>query len=73
MHWAGVAVAAERVLSELGLTQVEVGWLFAASLLTYSMFQLPGALIGQSWGPRRMLPTMDTPWLCLPGLRQQPE
>lgn len=50
-----VAVAAERMMPELGLTQVEVGWLFTAFLFTYAIFQLPGALIGQVWGPRRML------------------
>ena len=50
-----VSVAAERMMPELGLTQVEVGWLFTAFLFTYAIFQLPGALIGQVWGPRRML------------------
>jgi MFS family permease len=50
-----VAVAAERMMPELDLTQVEVGWLFTAFLFTYAIFQLPGALIGQVWGPRRML------------------
>jgi ACS family glucarate transporter-like MFS transporter len=51
----GVAVAAERMMPELGLTQVQVGWLFTAFLLTYSVFQIPGALAGQWWGPRRTL------------------
>ena len=50
-----VSVAAERMMPELGLTQVEVGWMFTAFLFTYAIFQLPGALIGQVWGPRRML------------------
>jgi MFS transporter, ACS family, glucarate transporter len=50
-----VAVAAERMMPELGLTQVEVGWLFTAFLFTYAVFQIPGALIGQVWGSRRML------------------
>lgn len=50
-----VAVAAQRMMPELGLTQVQVGWLFTAFLLTYSVFQLPGALVGQWLGGRRML------------------
>src|SRR5260221_2599134 len=50
-----VAVAAQRMMPELGLTQVEVGWLFTAFLLTYSVFQLPGALVGQWLGGRRLL------------------
>lgn len=50
-----VAVAAQRMMPELGLTQVQVGWLFTAFLITYSVFQLPGALAGQWLGGRRML------------------
>lgn len=50
-----VAVAAERMMPELGLTQVQLGWLLTAFLITYSMFQIPGALVGQWLGPRRML------------------
>lgn len=50
-----VAIAAERMMPELGLTQVQVGWLFTAFLLFYAIFQVPGALIGQQWGARRTL------------------
>lgn len=51
----GVSIAAERMMPELGLNQLQVGWLFTAFLLLYSIFQIPGALIGQQWGARRML------------------
>jgi len=50
-----VSIAAERMMPELGLSQVQVGWLFTAFLLTYSIFQIPGALVGQWLGPRRVL------------------
>src|SRR5262245_9441002 len=50
-----VAVAAQRMMPELGLTQVQVGWLFNAFLITYTAFQLPGALVGQWLGGRRTL------------------
>jgi ACS family glucarate transporter-like MFS transporter len=50
-----VAVAAERMMPELGLTQVEIGWLLTAFLVSYTAFQLPGGAIGQRWGARRML------------------
>ncbi len=52
---SSVGIAAERMMPELGLTQVEVGWLFTAFLLTYSVFQIPGALVGQWLGARRVL------------------
>ncbi len=50
-----VAIAAERMMPELGLTQVEIGWLLTVFLVSYTMFQLPGGAIGQRWGARRTL------------------
>ncbi len=47
-----VGIAAERMMPELGLTQVQVGWLITAFLLAYAIFQLPGALFGQRFGAR---------------------
>lgn len=51
----GVAIAAERIMPELGLTQVQVGWLLTAFLIGYTAFQLPGAILGQWIGARRAL------------------
>jgi ACS family glucarate transporter-like MFS transporter len=51
----GVAIAADRMMPELGLTQVEVGWILTAFLFTYSVFQLPGALAGEWFGARKTL------------------
>jgi len=50
-----ISIAAERMMPELGLGQVQVGWLFTAFLFTYAVFQIPGALVGQWIGARRML------------------
>jgi ACS family glucarate transporter-like MFS transporter len=47
-----IAIAANRIMPELGLTQTQVGWLFTAFLFTYSVFQLPLGLLGQRIGPR---------------------
>jgi sugar phosphate permease len=51
----GVGIAAERMMPELGLTQVQVGWLLTAFLFFYAIFQVPGALFGQRFGARRTL------------------
>ena len=48
----GVGIVAERIMPELGLTQVQVGSLITAFFFTYAMFQVPGALIGQRFGAR---------------------
>ena len=42
-----VAIAAERMMPELGLTQVEIGWLLTVFLVSYTTLQLPGGAIGQ--------------------------
>ena len=48
----GIGIAAERMMPELGLTQVQVGWLITAFLFAYAAFQVPGALFGQRFGAR---------------------
>jgi ACS family glucarate transporter-like MFS transporter len=49
-----LTVAAERMMPDLGLTQMQIGWLEWAFVLGYAAFQLPGGVIGQSLGARRM-------------------
>ena len=49
-----LTVAAERIMPDLGLTQMQIGWLEWAFVLGYAAFQLPGGVIGQSLGARRM-------------------
>jgi ACS family glucarate transporter-like MFS transporter len=48
----GIGIAAERMMPELGLSQVQVGWLMNAFLITYAAFQVPGGLFGQRFGAR---------------------
>ena len=77
---SSVSVAAERMMPELGLSQVQIGWLFTAFLITYAVFQIPGALIGQVLGARRILAiiaiigvlgsllTAGAPWFAAAGV-----
>ncbi|MGO9930731.1 MAG: MFS transporter [Steroidobacteraceae bacterium] len=48
----GLTVAAERMMPELGISQVQVGWLEWAFVLGYAAFQIPGGVIGQRFGAR---------------------
>src|SRR5882672_3899260 len=50
-----ISIAAERMMPELGLSQIQVGWLLTVFLFSYAVFQIPGALVGQRVGGRRML------------------
>jgi ACS family glucarate transporter-like MFS transporter len=53
MQRTSVAIAAERMMPTLGLTQVQVGWLLTAFLVGYTVFQVPGAIVGGWLGARR--------------------
>ncbi len=47
-----IAVAAEQMMPDLHLTQMQIGWLNAAFTTAYAIAQLPGGLIGQRFGAR---------------------
>lgn len=47
-----LTVAGERMMPELGLSQMQLGWLEEALLIGYTMMQFPGGIIGQRLGAR---------------------
>jgi len=51
----GLTVAAERIMPSLHLSQMQIGWLEQAFVIGYAIFQLPGGVLGQVWGARRMV------------------
>jgi MFS transporter, ACS family, glucarate transporter len=50
-----ISVAAAFMMPELGLTEVQMGWVFSAFLWGYAVFQIPTGLLGDRFGPRRVL------------------
>jgi ACS family glucarate transporter-like MFS transporter len=48
-----ITVAAERMMPDLGLSQLQIGWLEQAFVLGYAIFQMPGGVFGQRLGARR--------------------
>ncbi|MGO9513310.1 MAG: MFS transporter [Steroidobacteraceae bacterium] len=50
-----ITVAAERMMPELGLSQLQIGWLEQAFVWGYALFQVPGGIFGQHLGARRTL------------------
>lgn len=51
----GLTVAADLMEPELGLTQLQIGWLRTSFILAYALFQFPAGVIGQSLGARQTL------------------
>lgn len=45
-------VAAERIIPEFHLTQMQVGWLMWAYTVAYTVFQIPSGVIGERLGAR---------------------
>ena len=53
-----LTIAAVRMMPQLQLTQLQMGWIEQAFVLGYAIFQLPGGVLGQRWGARRTLTVM---------------
>jgi ACS family glucarate transporter-like MFS transporter len=47
-----LTIAAVRMMPELHLSQLQIGWIEQAFVLGYAIFQLPGGILGQRWGAR---------------------
>ncbi|HWC99553.1 MAG TPA: MFS transporter [Candidatus Sulfopaludibacter sp.] len=50
-----ISSAAPSIQHDLGLTKVEMGWVFTAFGLAYAMFEMPGGYMGDWMGPRKVL------------------
>lgn len=51
----GVTIAAERIMPELSLSQMQIGWIEWAFLLAYTPGQIFGGRVGQRFGARATL------------------
>jgi MFS family permease len=50
-----ISWAAPSIRLELGLSAVQMGWVFAAFNWAYAMFEIPGGYLGDWIGPRKVL------------------
>lgn len=50
-----IASSASAIRSELGLTTVQMGWIFSAFTFAYAAFEIPSGWIGDVLGPRKTL------------------
>jgi ACS family glucarate transporter-like MFS transporter len=57
-----MSVAGVDMMRELGLTQLQLGWVFAAFNWGYGLFQFPGGVVGGRLGARRALTLMMAAW-----------
>ncbi|MEO7271455.1 MAG: MFS transporter [Vicinamibacterales bacterium] len=59
-----VAIATARgpIISELGLTDTQFGWVLSAFALGYALFQAPGGLVADRYGARFALTSVVALW-----------
>jgi MFS transporter, ACS family, glucarate transporter len=57
-----MSVAGERMMRDLGLTQVQLGVVLAGFAWGYALFQLPGGLLGERLGGRKALTLIAVAW-----------
>lgn len=50
-----ISVTARHMMPSLGISDIQMGWIFSAFVFGYALFQVPGGWMGDRWGPRRVL------------------
>ena len=63
-----IHVAGEFMMPELGISEIEMGWIYAAFIWGYALCQLPGGVFGKLLGPRLALSCAGVVWVITTGL-----
>lgn len=50
-----ISIAAQYIMPEYRLTDVQMGTIFSSFVLGYALLQIPGGWLGDCFGPRRVL------------------
>jgi ACS family glucarate transporter-like MFS transporter len=59
---ACISAAKEPISGDLGLTDNQMGWVLSAFALGYALFQVPGGLMSDRFGPRKVLTGIISLW-----------
>lgn len=60
-----LSFAAPEMMADLGLSEIQWGWVMAAFTAGYTIFQFPGGVLGDRLGPRRVLTALVILWVLL--------
>jgi ACS family glucarate transporter-like MFS transporter len=63
-----ITVAQQYMARELVLSDVQIGAIFSAFLIGYSLFQIPGGVLGDKFGPRLVLGISGLWWVLTTAL-----
>lgn len=59
---ACISAAKDSISSDLNFTDTQMGWVLSIFALGYALFQVPGGLYGDKYGPRKVLATIISLW-----------
>ena len=62
---SNMSIAAPAMISDLSLTEIQWGWILAAFTAGYALFQFPGGILGDKFGPRSVLTAIAIGWAVL--------
>ena len=57
-----ISAAAPFMMTDLGLSMLQMSFVFSAFTLAYSIFEVPTGWMGDVWGPRRVLTRIVAWW-----------
>ncbi len=60
-----LSFAAPEMMADLGLDEIQWGWVLAGFTVGYALFQFPGGILGDRLGPRRVLSVIAVLWALL--------
>ena len=59
---SNVSIAAPTMIEDLGLSEIQWGWVLAAFTAGYAIFQFPGGIFGDKVGSRKALAIIAALW-----------
>ena len=62
---SNVNIVGESMMQDLGMNEYQLGWIFSAFAAGYALFQFPGGMIGDRFGPRRTITVIAVIWTLL--------
>ena len=63
-----ISMAAPHISRDLGLTKVQMGWVFSTFAIAYALFEVPGGWLGDKMGPRKVLMRIVIWWSAFTAL-----
>ena len=57
-----ISLAGQRITHELGLSEIQFGWILGAFTIAYGLFEIPTGLLGDKWGAKKILARVVIWW-----------